>query len=400
MRIKLVSSGPRPIQSFEHVERKGLGHPDTLCDSIAERASQYYAQYCHSTFGGVGHHWFDKVVLAGGESHIDWGIGTLVQPYTVLFFGKVTRRVGLREIPLLEILRRASLDVLKAALAGFDETRHLRLEDRLNDYQGAGRPNARYRPVTPEQLANPSMASHFRSNDCNLVSAFAPLTPLEQTVLDVENAITSTSMRRKFPFLGTDVKVFAIRENCSATITVNVPFLGAHTHSRQDYDRYKELLRRELESCVLHNRFADLDLVLNPQDRHGNPYLTALGSAADTGDVGMVGRGNRANGLITPMRPMSIEAPAGKNPTDHTGKIYAKLALEIAYDTFRQLGEPVEVYVFTAKETPIHSPDEVVVVCCSERVDAHAVVQTIVQGHLDQIDGLIMQFLSPGAVLW
>lgn len=31
---------------FELVERKGVGHPDTICDAIAERASSDYSKYC------------------------------------------------------------------------------------------------------------------------------------------------------------------------------------------------------------------------------------------------------------------------------------------------------------------------------------------------------------------
>jgi S-adenosylmethionine synthetase len=48
------------------------------------------------------------------------------------------------------------------------------------------------------------------------------------------------------------------------------------------------------------------------------------------GDDGSVGRGNRANGLITPNRPMSMEATSGKNPVNHIGKIYNLLSTEIA----------------------------------------------------------------------
>ena len=35
---------------FELVERKGVGHPDTICDAIAERASSSYSKYCIETF--------------------------------------------------------------------------------------------------------------------------------------------------------------------------------------------------------------------------------------------------------------------------------------------------------------------------------------------------------------
>jgi S-adenosylmethionine synthetase len=62
----------------------------------------------------------------------------------------------------------------------------------------------------------------------------------------------------------------------------------------------------------------------------GAIYLTTTGTSAEQGDDGSVGRGNRANGLITPNRPMSMEATSGKNAVNHIGKIYNLLSTEIA----------------------------------------------------------------------
>jgi S-adenosylmethionine synthetase len=59
-------------------------------------------------------------------------------------------------------------------------------------------------------------------------------------------------------------------------------------------------------------------------------YLTTTGTSAEQGDDGSVGRGNRSNGLITPNRPMSMEATSGKNPVNHIGKIYNLLSTDIA----------------------------------------------------------------------
>ncbi len=69
-------------------------------------------------------------------------------------------------------------------------------------------------------------------------------------------------------------------------------------------------------------------------------YLTVTGTSAEAGDDGQVGRGNRVNGLITPGRPMSLEAAAGKNPVSHVGKIYNVLAKKISQ---RLIGEIPEI---------------------------------------------------------
>jgi S-adenosylmethionine synthetase len=71
----------------------------------------------------------------------------------------------------------------------------------------------------------------------------------------------------------------------------------------------------------------------------GSVYLTVTGTSAEAGDDGHTGRGNRANGLITPYRPMSIESAAGKNPVTHPGKLYQVAARSIAEALVRDIGE-------------------------------------------------------------
>jgi S-adenosylmethionine synthetase len=102
----------------------------------------------------------------------------------------------------------------------------------------------------------------------------------------------------------------------------------------------------------------DVTVHVNTADDYetGSIYLTTTGTSAEQGDDGSVGRGNRANGLITPNRPMSMEATSGKNPVNHIGKIYNLLAHELAgsvaeeVDGLRQvqirllsqIGEPID----------------------------------------------------------
>jgi hypothetical protein len=57
-------------------------------------------------------------------------------------------------------------------------------------------------------------------------------------------------------------------------------------------------------------------------DRSVRVSLTVLGTSAEGGDCGEVGRGNRVNGIAASNRPLGLEAAAGKNPVSHVGKIY------------------------------------------------------------------------------
>ncbi|MEV6044024.1 methionine adenosyltransferase [Streptomyces xanthochromogenes] len=382
------------------MERKGVGHPDTMCDAIAERASRYYAQYCVEHFGRVAHHWFDKVLLFGGEATIDFGEGELTKPYTVLFAGKGAYRFGDRPIPLEEILFRAAADTLAEVTTGFDPDRHLTIRCEVVDHQGSGRGRSRYRPQDLDDLTEIGDTS-LVSNDCNLLHGYYPLSTLEAMVHDVEQLINGREFKAANPDTGWDVKVFGSRRGDEYRMIVNMPFLARHIDSMETYLRRKAECRAQLAEFLDTTFGVVPDLLFNPTDRNNRPYLTALGSVADTGDVGVVGRGNRINGLITPMRSMSIEAPAGKNPLDHTGKLYGVLAHQLAQELGEALGLPVDTHIFTSKEARLDQPDEVVVEVHGEidenqRAQAH----TLVTKRLTAMGDVTRQLVFDGITMW
>ncbi len=55
-------------QPVEIVERKGIGHPDTMCDALAEELSRTLCRYYLDNFGLVLHHNVDKALLRGGSA--------------------------------------------------------------------------------------------------------------------------------------------------------------------------------------------------------------------------------------------------------------------------------------------------------------------------------------------
>ncbi|MFD8982923.1 methionine adenosyltransferase [Streptomyces sp. NPDC059564] len=381
---------------YELVERKGVGHPDTMCDAIAERMSRYYSLHCLKEFGAIAHHWFDKVTLYGGGADIDYGRGELTSPYRVKYFGKAAFRVGPTEIPVPELMFRAAADVLAEVTTGFDPDRHLVVESGIVDHQGSGRGVSRYQPASPADLV-PLRAPGLVSNDTNLLHGYAPLSRLENAVLGLENLVNGAAFKERHPDSGWDVKVFGSRRGDAFSLIVNMPFLAAHIESMDHYLARKAVVQAELEAAVGPLGIGDFTMLMNATDRNGRPYLTALGSVADTGDVGVVGRGNRVNGLITPMRPMSIEAPAGKNPLDHTGKIYNVLAARLARQVHEEYGGPAQVHVFTSKEAPLERPDEVVVTSPHAGREAlAALVESAVAGTGD----LTAEFVETGITLW
>ena len=393
---------PVAPKDFEFVERKGLGHPDTLCDAIAERASVYYSRHCIERFGRVAHHWFDKVMLVGGEADVSFGHGELVKPYRVVVAGKGAFRVGEYRIPLEEILRTAAADVCSEVLTGFDATRHLQVECAVVDHQGAGRRASRYRPTTVDELP---FADEKRrvSNDANLLSAFAPLSVVERSVLGVEQYINGAGFKAANPDTGSDVKVIGIRHQEELRFIVSVPWIASRVGSEAEYSKRSEEVKQDIARYLQDIARCSIELTFNPTDLGGSPYFTALGTVADTGDVGVVGRGNRANGLITPMRPMSIEAPAGKNPLDHTGKIYTVVAQQLSNAIHALTGKPNEVYIATAKETPIGDAESIAIRVGGEvvlDVEEQAPLAELARETIEGAPAVTKMLLSGEMALW
>jgi S-adenosylmethionine synthetase len=93
-------------------------------------------------------------------------------------------------------------------------------------------------------------------------------------------------------------------------------------------------------------------------DAPDSVYLTVTGTSAEAGDDGQVGRGNRVNGLITPYRPMSLEAVAGKNPVSHVGKLYNVAATRMAARLVAGIEEVEEACCFLASRigAPVTEP--------------------------------------------
>jgi S-adenosylmethionine synthetase len=391
----------RPRGDFEVVERKSFGHPDTLCDAIAERASVLYARHCLGTFNRVPHHWFDKVMLIGGEAEIRFGGGRLLSPFHVIFAGKAVTRIGGQILPLTDILSEAATQVLSAVLTNFNPSVHLRVENRIRDSRGPGQSPSRYRPDSVVELERPG-DHRLTSNDCNLCVGFAPFSVLEGLVIHCDKFLWSQDLRTRLPWLGSDIKLVGTRIGEKFSLLINIPFIADRVASFSEYLDKKQRLEDELAHWAANFSEPPPALIINPESRANRAYLTITGTVADTGDVGVTGRGNRINGLITPMRPMSIEAAAGKNPLDHTGKLYSIAAQRIARDIAEETAVGTTAILCSAKGTPLSEPEFAGVELDSQSVTPHQVrvVNSIVKRHLESIADISEELISSEVMLW
>ena len=94
MRI-LVHKSPLPAmdqQPVEFVERKGAGHPDTICDKAAEELSIALLHYYQREYGAMQHYNVDKALLVGGTAEAEFGRGRVIDPIELFLCGRATAR--------------------------------------------------------------------------------------------------------------------------------------------------------------------------------------------------------------------------------------------------------------------------------------------------------------------
>ena len=309
-------------EPVEIVERKGLGHPDTICDAMAETFSRALCREYRNRFGAILHHNVDKALLCGGRAAPAFGGGAILAPIHVYLAGRAVSQVANDHLPVAEIAVESARAWLRANMHAMDAERHVKV-------------HARIQPGSIDlQTLFPAVGSRdvALANDTSVGVGHAPLSPLERLVLAVEKRINGRDRAKRNPAWGEDVKVMGVRHAEAVSLTVACAMIGQHLAHLDDYLAEKAAVAKLVHGLAIEHGFANGDVAVNLADKPaaGSVYLTVTGSSAEAGDDGQVGRGNRVNGLITPCRPMSLEAAAGKNPVSHVGKIYNVLAYEIA----------------------------------------------------------------------
>ncbi len=337
--------------SFEFVERKGIGHPDTLSDALGEYLSVKYSEYTRQRFGAVLHHNFDKVGLLGGASSVKFGKGFITEPIRVLLNGRASTKFGNQAIPLEKLLTKWAKELLKIKLP-INPNKDLIFQNNLSNKSSPGKTDEKSSSkgtrkywFEPRGLFDLQETKKLLSNDTSLGVGYAPYSKLEQLVLNIEGSITHAKFRKTHPWMGTDVKVMAFRKKDQYHLTLCVPQIANFVKSAEAYQNNLLLARKTVESICKKMDVKKYDININTRDNFetNELYLTAIGSSIESGDEGLVGRGNRINGVISPMRLMSMEGACGKNPVYHIGKIYYVAANEISQKIYKKFKIPNEV---------------------------------------------------------
>jgi S-adenosylmethionine synthetase len=339
-------------QMVEIVERKGIGHPDSICDEIMECAAVQLARTYQQRLGTIVHFNLDKGLLAAGAAERWFGGGRITAPMRIIFGDRATFDWNGTPIPVDRIVEGAARGWIRAHLPHVAPDHAVVFQSEI-------------RPGSPElQATVPADQSRAPANDTSAAVGYAPLTATERLVLAAERFLNGPSFKSHFPDTGQDVKVMAFRVEDHLRLTVAMPFLAPYITSENQYFRRKAEAAHALTTYLdtLPERPASFDLELNHLDAPGleaaGVYLSVTGTSAEDGDSGEVGRGNRVNGLISLNRPASAEVAAGKNPVSHVGKLYNVLAFILAHRIHQGVPGVREAYVWLASQIgqPVAEP--------------------------------------------
>jgi S-adenosylmethionine synthetase len=349
--VEKIKRVPVYEQKTEIVERKGLGHPDFICDSIVDKISVALSKEYLKKFGKILHHNIDKALLAAGEAENKFGGGKIIKPMKLIIGDRATYFAGGEEIDVSSIAIKTAKDWLRENLRFLDVEKHVEYQVELKQVSAA---LAEIFKKKDEILG---------ANDTSAVVGYAPLTQTEKIVLNLEKFLNSKEFKKRHPESGEDVKVMGLRVDNNINLTIAMAFVDRFIDSEDTYFKRKEEILEEIKQFVKDNTELELNGVkMNSLDERGKGegglYLTTTGTCAEAADSGQVGRGNRVNGVISLNRPAGNEAGPGKNPVSHVGKIYNLLSHDMAREIFSKVDELKEVYVWLLSEIgrPINDP--------------------------------------------
>ncbi|MDV9188678.1 methionine adenosyltransferase [Streptomyces sp. SR27] len=388
------------------VERKGLGHPDTLADQLAEHLSQGYSRYTLEQFGVVLHHNFDKLALLGGSSEVRYGAGRMLDPVRVLVNGRAAHRCGEQTIPVEDIVGTAVVEFFEHRLPELGG--HLAIEFNITGNASPGSvitdagTTERSRWFAPKSAADLRERKVRLSNDTSLGTGWAPLNPFESFVRVLADTFSGAGdFTSAHPWCGSDVKVMGYADEHRADVVLCVPQKSAHVATRAEYLANKDVVLAECDRLArVHLPQLEVAFRLNARDipEKDELYLTYTGSSIESGDEGVVGRGNRVNGLITPLRPMNMEGANGKNPVYHIGKLYNVAATRLAQRIHEETGEYAEVHLISATGQPLDRPWRVLVRLAAEDPQLDK-IQRLTEEILAGFPALTDEFIGAGVLM-
>lgn len=365
------TADPMEDREVELVERKGVGHPDSISDGLAESVSRALSKEYRERTGRIFHHNTDEVQLVAGSSSPGFGGGETDQPIYILLTGRATKKFEAETIPVERIALESAREYIEENFK-FLSPEHIEFDSRIGE--------------TSTDLKDVYDRKIPVSNDTSFGVGHAPYSDTEKVVRKLENELLEIDP------VGEDIKVMGLRNEGKLQLTVASAMIDSRIKDLQEYRNAVEEVRQKSRQFGEKVTGLETEVNVNTADSYEDDsvYLTVTGTSAEMGDDGSVGRGNRVNGLITPHRSMSMEAASGKNPVTHVGKIYNLLSQQIARQVHSETGKFAQVKILSEIGSRIDQPKKVEV---ETQVGKEEVQQTV-QRNLDEIEKITEKVLD------
>ena len=390
IKVEEIKQLPIELQGIELVERKGIGHPDSICDGIAEAVSRGLCSEYNKRYGMILHHNTDEVAIVAGRSKPKFGGGEIITPVYILLNGRATRQVKNDEIPVDVVALNAARTYLEDNIHNVNLNSDVVIESRIG--QGS------YDLL--EIFGSKDEIPH--ANDTSFGVGHAPFSETENITYNIERRMI-TDLRKREKAIGEDIKVMGLRTGDKIIVTIADAFVSRYVEDIAHYVIIRDEIAAFAKDVAADYTTRDVEIYVNRGDNieKESVYLTVTGLSAEMGDDGSVGRGNRANGLITPNRSMSLEATSGKNPVNHVGKIYNLLSTQIARDAVEKVDglQEISVRILSQIGQPIDNPlvanAQIIPKKGVGMEDIRPAIEDLIDGWLERVTG-ITKLVSEG----
>lgn len=313
------------------LEIKGKGHPDQVCDELANVAIGYIDEFNekYSKLNFYIHANFDKCYLKSSK------------------------------YPMFRVAGNASYDFKRMKDLGIDRDEIFKdIERRVVSAFKSIFPNALLKVEFDISFNRSKLEKSTReqlSNDTSYVVSYYPLRKEEQAMLMLRDHIESIT------YAGYDFKILLAGDRLYISQCFMKPDVSeVKTDENSDlFNLYNERQDAYYQSYVddITTFVSKLDIdvttiiVNNDMNKFGF-WWNKFGSSVFHDDCGMVGRGNDIFGFTCNLRPANNEAFSGKNK-NHPAMFLKEKAYLKAKEVFEETGKPVTVTAVSVISDPI-----------------------------------------------
>lgn len=342
--------------NIEVVERKGLGHPDSLADMLAKECSRAYSKFCIDNFGCVLHHNFDKLYIGAGCFRYENNCMKMYDKVKVFLNGRASNTMNGKTIDLEKLLKPVIKKYIHSILPRLDVDNELDIH--INCTQNTKMSNW----FSPENISDIPDAKELFANDTSLCISHFPNTICENITLEAERFFWNFDGEYpspKYSNVGQDIKVMTSRINNNIDVTICLP---VYSDVFKNFEEYKEIVKdyeQKLTTFLLTKvpKEFNINIAINRlADGNYRNYSLIKGSCIECGEEGVVGRGNDSRGLISALRSHTMEAPFGKNERYHTGRVLSYVSDLTTKRIYQECNIKSSLYCLTRNRNKLMEP--------------------------------------------